>query len=219
MTTKAAILKRNNRSSLKSSRSAAAKSVGKTASAPPIGVRKVVHDRAMRAFTRLLQFEESILSEAAQASSDYAVLSYLLGRPEVLALPAQDDPLANARMRGIEQKRRLLECEGGAQSASAIAELLGVTTQAINKRRSEGKLIAVELGTKGFHYPVWQFGVEGLESVLKVMRERDGWEKVNFFLNPNDALGGKRPIDVLRQKQIPLEKVLDAAVAFGDAGA
>ena len=175
--------------------------------------------RCSRVIDLLLALPEDILAEAAKEVSDLGVVTYLLSRPEMVAVPATPDPLAGARMRGIAIESALLQAEGGSKTTAEVAALLHVSPQAITKRRHEGKQIAVELGTKGFHYPVWQLGLPGLDAVLKVMRERDGWDKINFFLNPSDALGGKRPLDALRRKQIPVALVVEAAKGYGEAGA
>ncbi|MCX6603005.1 MAG: helix-turn-helix domain-containing protein [Acidobacteria bacterium] len=183
------------------------------------GIQGVVASRCSRVIDFLLALPEDVLVEAAKESSDIGVVTYLLSRPEMVAVPVTPDPLAGARLRGIAIKSALLQAEGGSKTTAEVAALLGVSPQAITKRRHEGKLIAVELGTKGFHYPVWQFDLPGFDGVLKVMRERDGWDKINFFLNPNDALQGKRPLDALRRKQIPVALVVEAAKGYGEAGA
>lgn len=122
-------------------------------------------------------------------------------------------------MRGMERKRELLQAEGGSLSTAEVAEALQVTPQAITKRRKEERLIAMELGTKGFHYPAWQIDLPELDLVLRELRGRDEWEKINFFLNPNDNLGDKRPLDVLRRKQVPIDQVVSAARVYGEQGA
>ncbi len=182
-------------------------------------IRNVFVKRANRALSRLKNCDESLLMQAIEAPSDYGVLSFLLSQPEVLALPQVLDPLAGARMRGIEFKRQMIECEGGAKSTSEVADLLKVSPQAVNKKRALGKFISVELGKKGFYYPVWQFGLAGLEAALNAMPEADGWTRMNFFLNPNDGLDGERPLDVLRRDGAPLDLVVKAAEAFGEHGA
>jgi hypothetical protein len=50
---------------------------------------------------------------------------------------------------------------------------LQIARQAIDERRKEGKLLALELGNKGFHYPAWQIGLPHLERVLQAPGERD----------------------------------------------
>ncbi len=183
------------------------------------GVKGIVESRCQKVIDSLLKLDVSVLTEAAKAPSDLAVLSHLLCRPEVASLPLCMDPLVAARLRGFEQKQKLLQSDGGSKTTAEIASMLQLSSQAITKRRKEGKMIAVELGTKGFHYPVWQLDLPGLNAVLKVMRDRDGWEKLSFFLNPNDALEAKRPLDALRRKQIPVELVVEAAKAYGEQGA
>lgn len=184
------------------------------------GVAGVVGARCHRVLDHLLKVTDAkALEEAAKAASDLGVLFALLGRAEVAALPTEVDALAGARLRGVAQKRELLQRDGGSKTTAEVAAMLKVSPQAITKRRKQGKLIAVELGTKGFHYPVWQLDLLGLDEVLAVMRVRDGWEQIGFFLNPNDALGGKRPLDVMRRKQVALAKVVEAAQEYGEAGA
>lgn len=183
------------------------------------GVVGIVESRCQRVIDSLLTLDLVVLTEAAKAPSDLAVLSYLLCRPELALLPLSMDPLVAARLRGFEQKQDLLQSDGGSKTTAEVASLLQVSPQAITKRRKAGTLIAVELGTKGFHYPVWQLDLPGLDAVLKVMRDRDPWEKLGFFLNPNDALEGKRPLDALRRKQIQLELVVRAAKTYSEQGA
>jgi len=183
------------------------------------GVKSIVQSRCQRVIDSLLKLETSVLTEAAKSPSDLAVLNYLLCRPEVAALPLPADPLAAARLRGLELKQNLLQSDGGSRTTAELAAILQVSPQAITKRRNEGKLIAVELATKGFHYPAWQLDLPGLNPILQAMRDRDGWEQISFFLNPNDALAGKRPLDALRRKQIPVELVVEAAKAYSEQGA
>ena len=182
-------------------------------------MKGIVEFRCQRVIDSLLKMDLGVLTEAAKAPSDLAVLSYLLCRPELASFSFSLDPLVAARLRGFEQKQKLLQSDGGSKTTAEIASMLQVTSQAITKRRNEGKMIAVELGTRGFHYPVWQLDLPGLDAVLKVMREKDGWEKLSFFLNPNDALEAKRPLDALRRKQIPVALVVEAAKAYSEQGA
>jgi len=91
------------------------------------------------------------------------VLVSALQTEEALASIRARDPLAGARVRGLEAKRKLLEGEGGTISSAEAAKLLRVTRQAVDKRRKEGKLLGLEFGRKGFRYPTWQFGLPKVE--------------------------------------------------------
>jgi hypothetical protein len=72
------------------------------------------------------------------------------------------DPLAGARARGLASKSQLLQMEGGVLSSTEAAERLRISRQTVERQRGEGKLLALHLGTKGYRYPSWQFGLPGL---------------------------------------------------------
>ena len=101
---------------------------------------------------------ERALSEAAAAPSDYAVLLRMLEFPEVLEALLGEDPLADARLKGLEARRGLLEAEGGTFSADEVARLLGISREAVSQRRRAGRLLALSTGRRGYRYPAWQFG-------------------------------------------------------------
>jgi hypothetical protein len=170
--------------------------------------------RSLRAINELTRLDEKELVKAAQQPNDLGVLLSALKADDALTI--QSDPLTGARLRGIEAKRRMLEEEGGSLTSAEAAELLKVSRQAIDKRRKEGKLLALELGKKGRHYPSWQFELRGLEKVLAKLTGMDSWQKLNFFLNPNDALGDRTPLQVLKKGQ--MEEVLKAAAVYGEQG-
>jgi hypothetical protein len=146
------------------------------------------------------------------------VLLELLADQELLA----SDPLAKARLRGVLAMRELLSADGGAFTASDVAELLAITRQAVDKRRKAGQLLAVELPKRGLLYPAWQFGdtgatLPGFVEVLAVLAQHDPWAQARFFVTGHHRLKGKRPLDLLREGE--LEPVLAAAHAFGEHGA
>jgi hypothetical protein len=125
---------------------------------------------------------------------------------------------AGARLRGIEQKRKLLEAQGDPLTSAQAAKLLKISRQAVDKRRRENKLLGLELGKKGYHYPSWQFDLRGLEQVLTALGGRDPWEKLSFFLNPSGILGDRTPLTVLRGEKDNLSDVVTAAVSYGEQG-
>src|SRR5258708_1868273 len=161
-------------------------------------VREIFLQRSLRAIEDLQSLDEQTLVEAVKAPTDCSVLVSALNAEEALASIRVRDPLAGARLRGFEAKQRLIEAEGGCLSSAQVAHLLKISRQAVDRRRIEGKLLAVELGKKGYHYPSWQFGLEGLPEALAALRNRDGWEQLTFFLNPSAALDDRTPLEVLR---------------------
>ena len=162
--------------------------------------------------------DERKLAEAVQAPTDYSVLVSALTSDEALATIRARDPLAGARLRGIDAKRQLLEAEGGSLSSAEAAKLLKISRQAVDKRRREKRLLGVELGKKGYHYPRWQFGLRNVEDVLDALGDRDEWEKLNFFLNPSDLLDDRTPLDVLQAGKGELTDLINAAASYGEHG-
>ena len=161
------------------------------------------------------------LNVVLAAPSDYAVLLRLLNQPEVMASLTRRDPLARAKLRGLQVRERLLAAEGGVLTAEEAAELLGITRQAIDNRRKRGKLLGVQLGKRGYRYPTWQFTPDGmlpgLSQTLQALHDLSPWIQLSFLLNDNAWLDGLRPLDLLRQGQI--EPVVDAAGKYGEQSA
>jgi len=181
-------------------------------------IREVFFRRSLRAIEELQAMDEQKLAEAVQAPTDYSVLVSALTTEEALASIRTHDPLAGARLRGIEAKRKLLEAHGGALTSAEAAKLLNISRQAVDKRRRENKVLGLELGKKGYHYPSWQFGLRHLEEVLRALVGRDEWEKLNFFLNPSDLLNDRTPLEVLQTGKGELADVINAAAPYGEHG-
>jgi hypothetical protein len=164
---------------------------------------------------------EASLREAVSASSDYGVLLTALESGPGLAVLVPDDPLAEARLRGIEERKRLLAAEGGTLSGQEAASLLNISRQAVYKRYRAGRLLAVDCGRHGFALPAWQFApggvLPGLDEVLVALADLDAWMKLSFFLTENAAVGGKTPLSALRRGR--LKDVLRAAELQGEQGA
>jgi hypothetical protein len=178
--------------------------------------------RALSALATMTdELDERTLANAAGATSDYRVLIAALQQPEVAAIFKEEDPLLAARLRGLEARQQILEAEGGTMTVSEVASLLGITRQAVEKRRKAGKLIALSLGRRGYAYPRWQFTVDrvlpGIDAVLGELDLPDGWGQVGFFLSPNTRLSQQRPLDVLRAGD--LDDAVQAAGAYGETGA
>jgi hypothetical protein len=175
--------------------------------------------RALNALSHLAeQLDETTMVDAAGASSDYVVLLQVLEQPEALAALRAVDPLGPARLRGLRARDWLLRQEGGTLTAEQMAAALGISRQAVDKRRNRNALIGLNLGRRGFAYPVWQVGevgvLDGLETVLTALGDEDSWSKAAFFLTKNVWLDGGTPLAVLRGGEIP--RVVAAAEHLGD---
>jgi hypothetical protein len=159
-------------------------------------------------------------AEISSGSEGAGAVIEALMQDALRAYLREQDALTPARLRGLKAQKALLEAEGGVMGVAEVAERLGVSRQAVSKRREEGALLAVRLGARRDLYPAWQFirsGVlPGLRETLDALGGADPWAAMGFFLAGNARLGGERPIDRLRRKD--LAPVLEAAAAFGEHG-
>jgi hypothetical protein len=180
--------------------------------------------RSIMGVLRFSNLSEESVVNATSAPTDVAALVRALSSKELLSELLEDlkqaEPLAPAFIRGIQAKRRLIEENGGALSSEQVAQIIGISRQAVEKRRSAGKLIAISTGRHGFLYPVWQFDesgtLEGLQDVLAVLQPHDEWMRTIFFVSKNPHLSGRTPVEMLRAGK--LKEVLDAALIYGEHG-
>ena len=177
--------------------------------------------RGLRALTRLAEaIPPEALTEAATADSDYAVLVAALEKPAALAELQRLDPLAEARLRGLATRQQLLAAEGGVLSGEEVAKLLGISRQAVDKRRRTGRLLALPVGSHRMAYPSWQFTTDGIlrgwEEVLGDLRQHDPWMQLAFMLSGNSGLEGTVPVVALRRGQVAA--VRRAARLYGEHG-
>ena len=161
------------------------------------------------------------IDEATAAPTDYEVLVDALSASPAAVQSLSDDPVAAAKLRGLKRKRQLIEEGGGTLTSEQVAEVLGITRQAVDKRRASNQLLALTQGKRGYSYPSFQFEegktVKGLEEALKQLNGLDPWMQLVFFGSPNDRLDGKTPIEVLRTGDSG--DVVRAAEGYGEQGA
>ena len=178
--------------------------------------------RILRAFINL---EEDLptrtIDEATAAPTDLMVaLEAITSAPGTFQL-LKDDALLAAKVRGLNRKKQMLDASGGALSSQQVAEVLGISRQAVDKRRASSQLLALTQGRRGYSYPRFQFEegntVAGLEEVLARMKGLDGWMQLVFFTSPNERLEGKTPIASLRQGLA--SEVASVASTYGEQGA
>ncbi len=185
-------------------------------------VRTLFATRGTNALLSLMtQTDPKELTEITAAPSDLEVLIRALDAlAKSEALKARQ-PLLSARIRGLRQRQELLEAAGGPLPVSKVAEFLRISRQAVDKRRKAGGLLAVDIGRRGYMYPAWQLDDErvlaSIPKVLAKLRRAPAWSKLRFFLTGNLRLGGRTPLEALRDGN--LQQVLRAAEAFGEHGA
>lgn len=178
-------------------------------------------EKAVNLILELMDLSETALSNAAEASDNWHAMFRAMRNAEVLEQIQKSDPLARAFLDGLDAKARLIEQNGGVFKTEQVAEYLGITPQAVNKRRALRQLVGLTFRKRGYVFPAWQFTdrgtVPGLEQVLLTLADHDEWMQNVFFINPNTRLGGRRALDLLREGEI--QEVLDAAREFGQHGA
>jgi hypothetical protein len=111
-------------------------------------------------------------------------------------------------------------------TGAQLADRLGLTRATVDKRRTEGKLLALDFGTKrGFRYPAWQGDLvedtntrATFEQLLRSLGSEGNWSRYRFFTQVAPALGGISPTEALRAGR--REEVLRAAKtwAAGEQG-
>lgn len=86
-----------------------------------------------------------------------------------------------------------------------VARLFGVSRQAVHERTKRGALLALRTADGALVYPVCQFDgrrlVNGLAEVLSELRDTDvdRWAVAAWLVSPTAALGGRSPIEALRE--------------------
>jgi hypothetical protein len=146
-------------------------------------------EKAGNVMLELMDLPEESLTKAVSATDNWTATLRAMSSPETFKRLHAADPLAEAFIRGIEAKRRLIKENGGVFSTERVAEFLGMTPQAVNKRRN--RQFDPEHGT-----------VPGLEEVLLALADHDEWMQNIFFVSPNTRLSDRRPIELLREGNI-----------------
>jgi hypothetical protein len=136
-------------------------------------------------------------------------------------IPAENqEALERAQARATVAKVDLLK-RPDMLTGAQLAERLGLTRATVDKRRTEGKLLALDFGTKrGFRYPAWQGDLvqdadarATFERVLRSLGEEGVWPRYRFLTQAAPALGGVSPTVALRAGR--REEVLRAAEIWG----
>jgi hypothetical protein len=180
------------------------------------------YSRVLRAFRRLENdLPSTLIDDATAAPSDYLVAVEALTSASETTQLIVEDPFIAAKLRGLKRKQQMLETAGGALTSEQAAEVLGISRQAVDKRRAAAQLLALTQGRRGYSYPSFQFEdgkpITGLEEVLAELKELDPWMQMVFFTSPNERLGDKTPLERLKKGLV--SEVKAAATGFGEQGA
>ena len=178
-------------------------------------------EKAGNLILQLMDLSEESLVDAATAPDNFHAVLRAMGSPELLEQMQASDPLAKAFLDGLDARAQLIEQNGGVFKTEQVAGYLGISPQAVNKRRASFQLLGLTFRKRGHVFPAWQFDqrgtVVGLQEVLLALAEHDEWMQNVFFVSPNTRLGGRRPLDLLRDKKV--SDVIGAAKDFAEHGA
>lgn len=148
-----------------------------------------------------LRANRTTLANAVAAPTDAGALIRVLSDTAILgASAAEIDPEAVDLAKEIEHCDALLRRTGGTSTASKVARLLGISRQAVDKRRQNGALLAMRQGSD-WHYPRVQFHgrdtLPNLPEVVRGMAETGPWVTLEFLVTPDTALLGLTPREAL----------------------
>uniref|UniRef100_Q02CL2 DNA-binding protein n=1 Tax=Solibacter usitatus (strain Ellin6076) TaxID=234267 RepID=Q02CL2_SOLUE len=184
------------------------------------------HAFLMRSVKMLERVSSSASSEALKSAlsspTDIGGVASLLSDLAPLGVDLSAvDPFLEAMAKGAAIKQELLTKAGGGLTSSQAASALGITRQAVDKRRSRHALLAVPDGSGDYVYPACQFTkdgvIEGLDELLRAFQVHNPWTQLSVLLEPAPALRGKTIIETLKSGAV--ERAVAIAAAFGDQAA
>ncbi len=168
-------------------------------------VRAAFQRRTLDAVNRIAsQASTESLTTALAAATDVGALARVLGDSAGIGVAVSElEPLAPLIVRNAEHREELLEAAGGTFTSGDAGTLLGISRQAVDKRRRTHCLLA--LRQRGdWQYPRCQFAepahevVAGLTKLLGALSEADPWAVLDFILAADTTLGGRSPLDELK---------------------
>jgi len=179
--------------------------------------------RSVKMLERVISSASSeALKSALSSPTDIGGVASLLSDLAPLGIDLSAlDPFMEAMARGAAIKQELLASAGGGLTSSQVSRALGITRQAVDKRRSRRALLAVPNGSGEYVYPACQFTsdgvIPGLEEVLRAFQIRSPWSQLSVLVAPAPALKGKTILEALKSGVI--ERAVAIAASFGEQAA
>jgi len=189
----------------------------------------------MRAAQRLAKAQDS--KPVSRHRLVTVVKQFKNGRDDLTALRSQlaqmrdavDDTLADlaARQRDprlreayaqADEARAALVDSGDVVPTETMARRLGVTRQALNKAKEDGRMFALPLRGRELHWPAFYADMtldrRQLEEVTRALGALPPWTKWLFFTRAKGSLGSRTPLQALKEGQ--LQAVLKTARAAAE---
>jgi hypothetical protein len=169
----------------------------------PNSIRAAFLRRATSALERIsANVPAKDLADALSAPTDAGSLAQLLSRSDMVGAAINDlDPLVPALARNVEHRQNLVERAGGTMSAEDAGRILGISRQAVDKRRRAGTLLAMREGSD-WRYPLCQLDqgevIAGISDVVRGFAAAGPWIALDFLLASDTVLGGRTALQALR---------------------
>ncbi len=189
-------------------------------------LKEVLFARSAYALLALVrEMPDSVVRTALAAPTALGSMARLVADGAVLAPGVEAaEPLAASYARSVERRRRVLERAGGEIGATDVGALLGISRQAVDKRRSEGKLLAIRSPSGDYRYPSAQFTADGgvVPHLAKWLAEcgwRNEWMQLQLLVATPGTLGGRTVCEALASGNDALvEEALRLAQTAGEQG-
>lgn len=190
-----------------------------TVAAEPM--RQAFSKRMHEAVEHLAQVADAATVEEVLGMADaFSGLGVAIQHVATSDAAAIRDPLAPARVRGIAARERLIERAGGLLRLGEVAERLGVTTQAVNGRRSRKTILAVPMPNGEWVYPACQFTehglIRGMDTFVRAFGEADPWTRLAVLVAHSGRYGGKSALDLLKEGRT--SEAQSIAATYGEQG-
>jgi hypothetical protein len=173
-------------------------------------IRKWTHELARNA-------PSSVLADALTQTSARGTMIHVLSALAPTAEESQAQQLRDRALeRGILVQEQLRDAAGGFRSTTWVADHLQVSRQSVDKRRRDGKLLALDTPA-GYAFPACQFTaagtVPGLEDALDAMQGGGFWETLAGLVTPSPALDGRSIVTALQAARTPADRQRVIAIA------
>ena len=193
---------------------------------PRSDLKEVLFTRSAYALLALVrEMPESVVRAALAAPTALGSMARLVAEGAVLAPGAEaGEPLAASYARSAERRRRVIERAGGEIGATEVGTLLGISRQAVDKRRGEGKLLAIRSPSGDYRYPSAQFTAAGgvvphLTEWLAACGWRDEWMQLQLLSSRPGTLGRRTVCEALASGNNALvDEALRLAQTAGEQG-
>lgn len=157
-------------------------------------------------FARAAGVLTAIAERASEATLAKALAEHQ-GAASLLTVVAADDQFAATEPRAWEaaefalHRDVLIKSAGGTLTSGEVAEMFGISRQAVDKQRRQNKLLAIRLAGD-WKYPAVQFAdgrtVGGLDAVLEAQRGVNPLVTLELLVAKDSALGGVSVIEALK---------------------